>query len=156
MKFLEDINRTLCAAGPRRKEQWAHKRLIQTCWWVSRSLQWRRGSAVACCRVGGTECSSAWMRPFEGGCHYLHYLHHSLKVKSESEVIQSCPTLCSLMDCSLPGSTIHGNFPGRTSGVGCHFLLQGIFPTQGSNPGFPHYRQMLYHLSHQGSLAPGK
>ena len=35
--------------------------------------------------------------------------------------------------------------------MGCHFLLQGIFPTQGSNPGLPHCRQMLYHLSHQGS-----
>ena len=34
----------------------------------------------------------------------------------------------------------------------CHFLLQGIFPTQGSNPGLPHCRQTLYHLSHQGSL----
>ena len=35
--------------------------------------------------------------------------------------------------------------------MGCHFLLQGIFPTQGSNPGLLHCRQMLYHLSHQGS-----
>ena len=34
--------------------------------------------------------------------------------------------------------------------MGCHFLLQGIFLTQGSNPGLPHCRQMLYHLSHQG------
>ena len=34
----------------------------------------------------------------------------------------------------------------------CHFLLQGIFPTQGSNPGLPHHRQTLYPLSHQGSL----
>jgi len=33
--------------------------------------------------------------------------------------------------------------------MGCHFLLQKIFPTQGSNPGLPHCRQMLYHLSHQ-------
>ena len=33
----------------------------------------------------------------------------------------------------------------------CHALLQGIFPTQGSNPGLPHCRQILYHLSHQGS-----
>ena len=33
----------------------------------------------------------------------------------------------------------------------CHFLLQGIFPTQESNPGLPHWRQTLYHLSHQGS-----
>ena len=35
--------------------------------------------------------------------------------------------------------------------MGCHFLLQGIFPTQGSNLGLPHCRQTLYHLSHQGS-----
>ena len=41
--------------------------------------------------------------------------------------------------------------PGKSTGMGCHFLLQGIFPTQGSNPGLPHCRQTLYHLSHQGS-----
>ena len=39
----------------------------------------------------------------------------------------------------------------QMTGVGCHFLLQGIFPIQGSNPGLPHCRQMLYRLSHQGS-----
>ena len=33
--------------------------------------------------------------------------------------------------------------PGRNTGVGCHFLLQGIFPTQGLNPGLPHCRQTL-------------
>ena len=43
------------------------------------------------------------------------------------------------------------DFPGKSTRVGCHFLLQGIFPTQGSNPGLPHCRPMLYHLSHQGS-----
>ena len=41
--------------------------------------------------------------------------------------------------------------PGKNTGVGCHFLLQGIFPTQGSNPGLPYCRKILYHLSHQGS-----
>ena len=41
------------------------------------SLQWRHGSVVACCRVRGTECSSACTGPFEGGSLYLHYLHHS-------------------------------------------------------------------------------
>ena len=40
-------------------------------------------------------------------------------------------------------------FPGKSTGVGCHFLFQGIFPTQRSNPGLPHCRQTLYHLSHQ-------
>ena len=43
------------------------------------------------------------------------------------------------------------NSPGKNTGVGCHALLQGIFPTQGSNPGLSHYEQILYHLSHQGS-----
>ena len=38
------------------------------------------------------------------------------------------------MDCSLPGSSVHGDSPGKNTGVGCHFLLQGIFPTQGLNP----------------------
>ena len=41
--------------------------------------------------------------------------------------------------------------PGKNTGVGCHSHLQGIFPTQGSNPGLPHCRQILYQLSHQGS-----
>ena len=42
-------------------------------------------------------------------------------------------------------------FSGKNTGVGCHFLLQRIFPTQGLNPGLPQCRQILYHLSHQGS-----
>ena len=42
------------------------------------------------------------------------------------------------------------NSPGRSTGVGNHSLLQGIFPTQGLNLVFPHHRQILYHLSHQG------
>ena len=41
--------------------------------------------------------------------------------------------------------------PGKNTGVGCHSLLQGIFPTQGWNPGLPLCRQILYCLSHQGS-----
>ena len=65
-------------------------------------------------------------------------------------VAQSCLMLFDPMDCSLPGSSIHGDSPGKNSGVGCHALLQGIFPTQGSNPGLPHCRQILYCLSHCG------
>ena len=41
-------------------------------------------------------------------------------------------------------------FPGKSTGVGCHFLLQGIFLTQQSNSGLLHCRQILHHLSHQG------
>ena len=46
------------------------------------------------------------------------------------------------------------NFSGKSTGVGCHFLLQGIFLTQGSNWGLPDCGQMLYYLSHQGSSEP--
>ena len=149
--------------------------------------------------------------------------------ENESEVAQLCPTLCDPMDCSPPGSSVHGilrqeywsglpfpspgfpdpgtepsspalqadaltseppgkrteggdplfnflkvksesqsrsgivyssrprglyspgNSPGQNTGVGSHSLFQGIFPTQGLNLGLPHYRQILYQLSHQGS-----
>ena len=47
-------------------------------------------------------------------------------------VTQLCLTLCDPLDCSLPGSSVHGIFH-KNTGVGCHFLPQGIFPTQGSN-----------------------
>ena len=66
-------------------------------------------------------------------------------------VAQSCLTLCIPIDCSPPGSSVHGDFPDKNTGVGCHTLLQGILPTQGLNPGLPHCRQILYSLSHQGS-----
>ena len=111
--------------------------------------------------------------------------------------LQSCPTLCHHMDRSLPGFSVHGDSPGKNTGVGCHALhpgdlpnpgieprsptlqvdslqseppgkpkntgvgslslLQGIFPTQESNWGLLHCRQILYQLSHKGSLglSPG-
>ena len=102
-----------------------------------------------------------------------------------------CPTLCNPLDCSPPGSSVHGDSPGKITGVGCHallqgnlpnpgieprspalqadslpsepprkpkntgvgslYLLQGIFPTQESNPGLLHCGQILYELCHKGS-----
>ena len=55
------------------------------------------------------------------GCHFLL---HCMKVKSESEVAQSCPTPIDPMDCSLPGPSVHGDFPRKSTGVGCHCLLR--------------------------------
>ena len=63
----------------------------------------------------------------------------------------SCPTLCNPMDCSPSSFSVHGESPGKITGVGCHDFLQGIFPTQGLNPGLLHYRRILYRLSHQGT-----
>ena len=64
---------------------------------------------------------------------------------------QLCLTLCKPMDCSLPGSSVHGDSPGKNTGVDCHALLQRIFPTQGSNPGLLHCSRILYQLINQGS-----
>ena len=63
-------------------------------------------------------------------------------------VTQWCPTLCSPMDCSP------WDFPGKNTGVSSRFLLQGIFLTQGLNPGLLHCWQILHQLSHQGSSSP--
>ena len=58
---------------------------------------------------------------------------------------------CDPMDCGTPGSSVPGDSPGKNTGVGCHALLQGIFSTQGLNPGLQHCRLILCPLSHQGS-----
>ena len=81
-------------------------------------------------------------------------LHHQSEdeVKCEVLVTQSCPTLCIPVDWGLPGSSVLGNSPGKNTGVGCHALLQEIFPTQELNPDLLLRRQTLYCLSHQGSL----
>ena len=60
---------------------------------------------------------------------------------------------CSVLSDSLQTNGLHSpwNSPGQNTGAGSLSLLQGIFPTQGSNPGLPHRRQILYQLSHRGS-----
>ena len=66
-------------------------------------------------------------------------------------VAQSRQALWDPTDSSPPGSSVHGDSPGKNTGVGCHALLQGVFSTQRSNLGLPNCRQILYHLSHKGS-----
>ena len=79
-----------------------------------RSLQWRRGLAVAWCRVGGTECSSACMGPFEG-----------------SEVAQSCATLCYPMDCITYQSPPSMEFSRQEDWSGLPFPSPGDLPDLG-------------------------
>ena len=82
--------------------------------------------------------------PLESKRDVSSLLHHTMQGKSESH---------SVVSDSLP---LHGlyspwNSPGQNIRVGSCSLLQGMFPTQGSNPGLPHCRWILYQLSHQGS-----
>ena len=73
-------------------------------------------------------------RVFPDGQISLHAHSVTLFLCSYScSVPHSCPALCNSMDCS-PRTTPHGIFPAKNTGVGCHFLLQGIFPAQESNP----------------------
>ena len=81
-------------------------------------------------------------------------------VRGSSTVLSSSAAASSLRPhgqspARLPSSC---DFPGKKTGVGCHFQLQRLFPAQGSNPGLLHCRWILYHLNHQGSQnrCPGK
>ena len=62
-----------------------------------------------------------------------------IDARSESEVkvlvAQLCPTLCKPMDCSPLDCSVHGILQAKNTGVGCHSLLQGVFPNQGLNLG---------------------
>ena len=73
------------------------------------------------------------------------------QVKSESVSCSPCPTLCDPHGPQPTRLLCRWNSPGQHTGVGCHSLCQGIFLTQGLNPGCPHCRRILYHLSHRGS-----
>ena len=59
-------------------------------------------------------------------------------------VTQLCQTLCDPINSGPPGSSVRGDSSGRNTGVGCHALLQGIFPTRGLNPGLPHCKWIHY------------
>ena len=81
-----------------------------------------------------------------------HILYDQIYVWKESVLVtQSCLTLYDPMDCSPPGSSIHGDSPGKNIGVGGLSLLQRLFLTQESNQGLLHCRWSLYKLSYQGS-----
>ena len=73
---------------------------------------------------------------------------HDLKVKVF--IAQSCPTLCDAMDCSPTGSSVHGILQARILRWVAMPFSRGIFQIQESNRGLLHYKQILYHLSHQG------
>ena len=95
--------------------------------------------------------------------HWPYYSPHSNNCWSvqhkattmHATLLQSRLTLYDPMDDSLPGSSVHGDSPGKNTGVGCHSLLQGIFPTQGLNPGLSivrglHIKSILKLRSREG------
>ena len=63
-------------------------------------------------------------------CFHSHIPFSASDTPVLNKVTQSCPTLCDPMGCSPPGSSVHGDSPGKITRGGCHALLQGIFLTQ--------------------------
>ena len=70
--------------------------------------------------------------------------------KVKVKVVHSCLTLCDPMDCSLPGTSVHGDSPGPNTGVGSLALLQGNFPNLGIEPRFPTLQAVLLPAEPQG------
>ena len=72
-------------------------------------------------------CAYVCLRDKKRDTHTERKTHTHTHVHARS--LELCLTLWDLIDCSLPDSSVHGDSPGKNTGVGCHALLQGIFPT---------------------------
>ena len=107
------------------------------------------GFCVAFCWFvrGGELVCAEWGKGIPGALASLF----KKKINSGKKVAQSCPTLCDLMACSLPGSSVHGILQARILERIAIPFSRRIFPTQGLNPGLLHCRQIPYCLSYQGS-----
>ena len=120
--------------------------------WSVRCQSWRSGQwelSIDTGVVGMAEDTVfSWAQGDHSGEHRVYRFWLSPICFSVLYLVHSCSTLCNPMKCSLPGSSIHGDSPGKNTGVGCHALFQEIFLTQGSNPVLSHCRQILYCLSH--------
>ena len=126
---------------------------------------WAKVSALWWVLIFQIECVYVCIVCFSHVCKTINYLAHNLleswspivkifqytTMVIMNEVIQLCLTLCDPMDCSLPGSSVHGIFQAIVLEWIAISFSRGIFPIQGSNPRLPHCRQTLYRLSHQGS-----
>ena len=149
-----DCTKNLCAMQEtsRRYEidSWARKIPWSSKWWLSPVFlpgkYHGQRSLVGC---------SPWGHKESDTTEQLSTQHSTLYLLVPC--FSSTPCCCSVMSNS---SWPHGwlsrllhpwDYPGKNTGVCCHFLLEGIFLTQWSNPGLPHCRQILYCLSHQGS-----
>ena len=82
----------------------------------------------------------------------IEMLHKIASLKNESECMLSCGYLFATPWTVAHQAPLFMEFPRQECWSGCQPLLQAIFLTQGSNPGLLHYRQILYHLNHQGKL----
>ena len=105
---------------------------------VTHSMLFQHGAKTGCDWLPKRSYVRLLHDSFTGYCGGTQFSRYFFK--SESRSVMS--------DCLQP----HGNSPGQKSGVGSLSLLQGIFPTQGTNPSHPYHRPILYQLSYQGTF----
>ena len=140
--FLRKINLKFLVSARMRKEEPA---LLG-----SLHCKWRNGSPEPNqSTLLGNLYSTVSTQP---GYNFIIHTHtHTHTQKICSQLLQSCSTLCDPMDCSLPGSFVHGIFLARILEWIAMPFSRGFFPTQGLNQSLLHCRQILHWLSHQGS-----
>ena len=113
-----------------------------TCW-LSVWLLWKKVYSNASI-FNGVVCGFLWLDCMSSSLFWILNPHHYIfTLQYRVKVAQSSPILCNPMVCSP------WNSPCQNTGVGSLSLLQGIFPTQESNPGLSHCTQILYQLSHR-------
>ena len=110
--------------------------------WKTYTWDWKKRKDI-CTSIQHCFGGSSWFLPLKRR-NRIVLLTESVQFNS---VAQSCLTLCDPTDCSPPGSSVHGDSPGKNIGVGCHALLHGIVPSQESNQGLLRCRRILYQLS---------
>ena len=111
--------------------------------------------------ISSTSINSVWLLKVKKRMSSVKYKHWPLSTKfpgqeskkSRDIISDSESERCSVVSNSLQPHEVYSswNSPGQNTWVGRLSLLQGIFPTQGSNPGFLHCRRILYQLSHKGN-----
>ena len=102
--------------------------------YIFKGLLWMKSEAVCACMTTWNSFFKLFLSKAEFLSIYLPYTHTSLHISA-----------------SLVAQSVKNPPAKQNTGVGCHFLLHGIFPIQGSNPGLLLCRQTLYHLNHQRS-----
>ena len=116
---------------------------------MSNSVRPHRQQPIGLCRP--------WDSPGKNTGVGCHFLPQCMKVKSESEVTDSCPTLSNPMDCSLPGSSIHGIFQARVLALGnFNFSFLPMNPTVLWPQWWPSWTEIADTLYYQWEIQPGK
>ena len=110
------------------------------------------GFCVPAPPVLSTTLCVRWVSSGQKNCREL-VVSIQVDTRAPCSVLSHCSRvrLCDHMDCGPPGPSVHGDSPGKSTGVGCHALLQGIFLTQESNRGLLHCRRILFQLSYPES-----